>query len=497
MDFQNTPYNSGDAVSQIMGNSGGFSSPEEAAQIYQLSQKTQDIQGLATKPVVDTTAGWNGKDTVAAEKLYKAQQAFKNGGLGFSPPSTKRMFGDMLGGLLIGYAAALLLGADGKAATAIGLLAAGGNMDADKAEMDRWSVIQSQIAKGGDYDPEALYAYMKTGNDKALRDDIVESNKRKDALLGEQWKREDAQTAETWKQQDQALQNNFELNKENMIQNREDARTAAEIQSRIQAAAIKAGANGGNAQGATPYGYMTDSNGDGKPDTWIATTSRGTVDKDNNGNVHQFKLTPAGGWVDMGYMPDVGAGGNGRSDTAARNSQDALGKMADLANMQYSTHSSSLGRGLNTLGNHFTGNKNDFNKLADVVNNSMGALLSDNAVMSTGGKAVLKEDMKQQIASGGKINAGNSAAVNQHILNNDIKFASGVKFIDDYQNSHNGQFPSVEEYEQGRDHYVVQFYKDHPNALNAFGEEDDQPGGKSNINNYPSADKKDYSKLWK
>lgn len=203
------------------------------------------------------------------------------------------------------------------------------------------------------------------------------------------------------------------------------------------------------------------------------------------------------GWVDQGYQPLVGAGGNTKSDTAAQTAGDVVDKALPLAKMNYSTASSSLGRLRNTVTNWETGHKHDFNTRADVLNNSMASLLADRAVNSTGGKAILREDMAKQTESGGKISASNSPEVNQEILNNNINLVAGVQYINEYQNDHHGQMPSIDDYKKGRDEKRADIYKAHPELLNAFGESNDLPGQSGNINSYPSADKTDYSKLWK
>ncbi len=193
----------------------------------------------------------------------------------------------------------------------------------------------------------------------------------------------------------------------------------------------------------------------------------------------------------------MGAGGNTKSDTAAQTSNDVIDKALPLAKMNYSTASSSIGRGVNSIANWGTGHKHDFNTRADVLNNSMAALLADRAVNSTGGKSVLREDMQKQTESGGKISASNSPEVNQEILNNNINLVAGVQYINEYQNDHHGQMPSIDDYKKGRDKKRADIYKAHPELLNAFGESNDLPGQSGNINSYPSADKTDYSKLWK
>ncbi|APY72381.1 hypothetical protein J9S84_004801 [Salmonella enterica] len=466
--------------------SNGQSTPDQIKQLYELSQDASDIQGLGMGTVVDTG---NIPANTSAIKLAKAKNAFKNGGLNFRPPSMGRMFSDMLGGLLIAYAATRLLGGDSKASLAIGLLAAGGNHDADQAEQERFRAVSDMIGK---VPQEAIYNYMRTGDDKALQTAEGENNKREDALQSEKWRQQDALQNHEWNVADKEQAFNDQMKLAQFNQSQENARAAMQ-ENRADARAMAK--NAGNVQGPTPYGYYSDTDGDGKPDTWVVTTSRGTPDT-QNGNVHQLKLT-VNGWVDQGYQPLVGAGGNTKSDTAAQTSNDVIDKALPLAKMNYSTASSSIGRGVNSIANWGTGHKHDFNTRADVLNNSMAALLADRAVNSTGGKSVLREDMQKQTESGGKISASNSPEVNQEILNNNINLVAGVQYINEYQNDHHGQMPSIDDYKKGRDKKRADIYKAHPELLNAFGESNDLPGQSGNINSYPSADKTDYSKLWK
>lgn len=372
-------------------------------------------------------------------------------------------------------------------------MAAGSALDLDNAKAQRYDSIMSMDRTG--INPAALVDYYNTGNLKDLQHYEDERNKREDALTSENWKREDAATEEGWKQQDAQTAFGNQLALAEYNQGQQNARAAMQENRADARAALKAG-NGSNIQGATPYGYMTDTTGDGVPDTWIETSKQGTVSKDNSGNVHQFKATP-NGWVDMGYLPELGAGGNTKSDTANQTANDVIDKALPLAKMNYSTSSSSIGRGINTIANWGSGHKHDFNTRANVVNDTMASLLADRAVNSTGGKAVLREDMQKQTASGGKISASNSPEVNQEILDNNINLVAGVQYINEYQNSHHGEMPSISDYKQGRNKKRAEIYKNYPELLNAFGEDNDLPGQSGNINSYPSADNTDYSKLWK
>lgn len=171
------------AVQDILNNGGsqydltsGQYSPSEVARAYNASQDVQNVQGLSLSPVVPTASG----DEAMKIKTAKAAQAFKqgkeSGGLPFSPPSNGQMLMDMLGGLLLGFASAKLLGGSSKEGLAIGLLAAGGNHDADKAEQQRFLAIKDMVAKGGNYSADALFNYMKTGDDKALQETRKENH---------------------------------------------------------------------------------------------------------------------------------------------------------------------------------------------------------------------------------------------------------------------------------------------------------------------------------
>lgn len=465
--------------------SNGQATPDQIKQLYEASQQQQDFQGLGMSVVNPDTLN-TGAD------IGKARAEFQRNGLpeGIEKPSTWGKLEDMLGSLLLSVAMAGLLGMDGKGAIGIGLMAAGSALDLDNAKAQRYDSIMSMDRTG--INPAALVDYFNTGNMKGLQHYEDERDKREDAEQSEKWRQQDALQNHEWNVADKEQAFNDQMKLAQFNQSQENARAAMQ-ENRADARAMAK--NAGNVQGQTPYGYYSDTDGDGKPDTWVVTTSRGTPDT-QNGNVHQLKLT-ANGWVDQGYQPLIGAGGNTKSDTANQTSQDAIDKAANLAKMNYSTHSSGLGRGINTVTNLVTGNKHDFDTRADVLNNTVAALLADRGVNSTGGKALLREDMAKQVESGGKISASNSPEVNQEILNNNINLVAGVQYINEYQNDHHGQMPSIDDYKKGRDEKRADIYKAHPELLNAFGESNDLPGQSGNINSYPSADKTDYSKLWK
>ncbi|EEM8427229.1 hypothetical protein DFQ98_07430 [Salmonella enterica subsp. enterica serovar Essen] len=465
--------------------SNGQATPDQIKQLYEASQQQQDFQGLGMSVVNPDTLN-TGAD------IGKARAEFQRNGLpeGIEKPSTWGKLEDMLGSLLLSVAMAGLLGMDGKGAIGIGLMAAGSALDLDNAKAQRYDSIMSMDRTG--INPAALVDYFNTGNTKGLQHYEDERDKREDAEQSEKWRQQDALQNHEWNVADKEQAFNDQMKLAQFNQSQENARAAMQ-ENRADARAMAK--NAGNVQGPTPYGYYSDTDGDGKPDTWVVTTSRGTPDA-QNGNVHQLKLT-ANGWVDQGYQPLVGAGGNTKSDTAAQTAGDVVDKASSLASQNYTPHSSSVGRGINSMLNWFTGNKHDFSTRADVLNNSMAALLADRAVNSTGGKSVLREDMQKQTESGGKISASNSPEVNQEILNNNINLVAGVQYINEYQNDHHGQMPSIDDYKKGRDEKRADIYKAHPELLNAFGESNDLPGQSGNINSYPSADKTDYSKLWK
>lgn len=465
----------------------GEYAPEQIAQYYKQEQQQKDVSGLNMNIV--NPSSFN--DPEFEKKRLKAAEQFKNGGLPFSAPDKKQTLEDMMGGFLFGGAIALLIGAAAPVAIGIGLLAANSNHDTDTAMQHRFGTVKA-LYKEGIYSDDALWQYMTTGNNQLLQQERTAADAKQKAIQDEQWKREDYATQENDKRADALQNHNWDMQKEQYVQGQENARAAMQ-ENRADARAMAK--NAGNAQGPTPYGYYSDTDGDGKPDTWVVTTSRGTPDA-QNGNIHQLKLT-ANGWVDQGYQPLVGVGGNTKSDTAAQTAGDVIDKASSLASQNYTPHSSSIGRGINSVGNWFTGNKHDFDTRAGVVNNSMASLLADRAVNSTGGKSVLREDMAKQTESGGKISASNSPEVNQEILNNNINLVAGVQYINEYQNDHHGQMPSIDDYKKGRDGKRADIYKAHPELLNAFGESNDLPGQSGNINSYPSADKTDYSKLWK
>lgn len=134
------------------------------------SQAEQDnFEGLASyNPNTTSQTYYNPQDPASIKARREVAMA-QNNGLSFRPPSNGQMLFDMLGGLLIGYGASRLLGADSNAGLAVGLQAAGINHDKDKEESQRYEVIQNAIARNGMiYDPSELWDFMKTGNGKGM-----------------------------------------------------------------------------------------------------------------------------------------------------------------------------------------------------------------------------------------------------------------------------------------------------------------------------------------
>lgn len=125
-----------------------------------------DISGLALSN--PNTTAFTYYDNQNPEVQKAKAEAFGTEA-GFKPPSNGQMLFDMLGGMLLGYGAARLLGADGKASLAIGLNAAGINHDKDQQEVERYGIIESSIKQNGMiYNPQSLWTFMKTGNGAAM-----------------------------------------------------------------------------------------------------------------------------------------------------------------------------------------------------------------------------------------------------------------------------------------------------------------------------------------
>lgn len=132
--------------------------------IYEAEQN--EVSGLAQVNPNDTAHTYYENQNPV---VLKAKAEAYKPAAGFKPPSNGQMLADMLGGLLMGYGAARLLGGDSKASLAIGLNAAGINHDKDLQEADRYKIIQSSIEQNGMiYNPESLYTFMKTGNGSAM-----------------------------------------------------------------------------------------------------------------------------------------------------------------------------------------------------------------------------------------------------------------------------------------------------------------------------------------
>ncbi|EPT9873094.1 hypothetical protein ACVTW2_000679 [Escherichia coli] len=225
----------------------GQYSPSQISQAYEFSQNANNVLGMMQTPTVDTS------DVAQRAKLEKAKQTMQRGqeggGLPFSPPSNGQMLEDMLGGLLLGYVAARALGGTGKQAIGVGLLAAGGNHDADRAEAQRFQTIKAMVASGENYSPDALFNFMKTGDDKALQDERHQNaeDKREDKKEAHDEKMEGMREAANLN-----LENQREASQERLQGMRDAAaneRTASNNASRERAAALRNGGVGGNASG--------------------------------------------------------------------------------------------------------------------------------------------------------------------------------------------------------------------------------------------------------
>lgn len=132
--------------------------------IYEAEQG--DVSGLSQVNPNTTAETFYSNQNPA---VLKAKAEAYHTEAGFKPPSNGQVLADMLGGLLLGYGAARLLGADGKASLAIGLNASGINHDKDLQEAERYKIIESSIEQNGMiYNPQSLWTFMKTGNGSAM-----------------------------------------------------------------------------------------------------------------------------------------------------------------------------------------------------------------------------------------------------------------------------------------------------------------------------------------
>lgn len=157
---------------------GGMSS-DQAAQGANDYLQYEDMKNLQVSPTTPTTeADLNAKWRLASQGVKQAA----NGGLSFKPPSKTRSIIDMVGGALITYFLARSGGLSGGAATMLGFTAAAANHDADAKEMDRFTVAKKLFSEGG-YSEDALYTFMKTGDEKALQSETSSkaADRRQDA----------------------------------------------------------------------------------------------------------------------------------------------------------------------------------------------------------------------------------------------------------------------------------------------------------------------------
>ncbi|ELP3919289.1 hypothetical protein QUQ16_000189 [Escherichia coli] len=217
----------------VNSNTGNYDlTPSQAAQGYQYYQDAQNIQGLGMSPVIPSTENVS-LESQRVKAANAMKQAKESGGLPFSPPSNTTMFMDMLGGLLIGYAAMRLLGGNSKESIAIGLLSAGGNHDADRAEQQRFQVVKDIYSKGG-YTEDALYKFMKTGDDKALQSEQKESHEDnlEDKREAQQLKLEGMREAQQSSLESQRENNQYKLEgmRENHANQLEGMREGAALQ---------------------------------------------------------------------------------------------------------------------------------------------------------------------------------------------------------------------------------------------------------------------------
>lgn len=181
--------------------------------IYQAEQN--EVSGLAQSNPNTTAQTYYSNQN---PEVLKAKAEINTPTAGFKPPSNGQMLADMLGGLLLGYGASRLLGADGKASLAIGLNAAGINHDKDLQEAERYKIIESSIEQNGMiYNPQSLYTFMKTGNGSAMEQEEREYFNAGQTSNNQAW--QDSRLEKTQNYQTQRQQAQFQQQDKNREDN--------------------------------------------------------------------------------------------------------------------------------------------------------------------------------------------------------------------------------------------------------------------------------------
>lgn len=181
--------------------------------IYQAEQN--EVSGLAQSNPNTTAQTYYSNQN---PEVLKAKAEINTPTAGFKPPSNGQMLADMLGGLLLGYGASRLLGADGKASLAIGLNAAGINHDKDLQEVERYKIIESSIEQNGMiYNPQSLYTFMKTGNGSAMEQEEREYFNAGQTATNQAW--QDSRLDKTQNYQTQRQQAQFQQQDKNREDN--------------------------------------------------------------------------------------------------------------------------------------------------------------------------------------------------------------------------------------------------------------------------------------
>ena len=139
--------------------------PQQAEQAGREALQYQDAQNLQVYQTTPTTeAQLTAKYTAAKQGMQQLQ----NGGLSFKPPSAMRQIVDMVGGALITYFMCKSGGMNGNGAGMAAFMAAAANHDNDRKIVDRFNIAKQLYAKGG-YTPDALYKFVESGDESALK----------------------------------------------------------------------------------------------------------------------------------------------------------------------------------------------------------------------------------------------------------------------------------------------------------------------------------------
>lgn len=216
------------------------------------------------------------------------------------------------------------------------------------------------------------------------------------------------------------------------------------------------------------YGYTTQLP-DGR-NAFVHTSSKGTETKSGKNFIYTvINQDGSKGVTETGQIQ--GTGQDARLSVIPKTVSDALDTGVDIGKANYETASNDVGRQWNEFSGGITGHLKDEHDRFDLRNNQIASLMADRAVSSSN-NAILQGDMEKQIGAGGQLDVNKSPDVNQHILWQQNKVLLGSRIDAMYRNASGGKAMPIDQYNAQLRQELTQYYKDHPEQLNSFGNKD-------------------------